>query len=125
MNEDTAALQQLTWAVQALAASADDQVRLFPPSVCTACELLSDFQNWFEGTRWRSSLGFTASQLEALTRIAKTIESMEVTPCYAIEELKVGSDWKQLRAEAVECLCVFSWPINPPPRDRSTYVEAG
>lgn len=125
MNEDQRAFQQLKWAVQALAASAEDQFKLFPSFVCAACELLSDFENWHGATIWRSSLGITPEQRSALDAVKSKIAGMRDTPCFSDVALRDREDWKELRLCAASCLSAFGWARDLPPDGRSTYLRGG
>ena len=122
MNEDQAAFLQLQWAVQALAASPHDQVRLHPEFACVSCELRSDFENWHEATSWRSSLGITKEQSLALQAVMTQIDALEPTPCFTAEPLE-RSDWSRLRELAIECLRQFGWKRELPPVERNVDVR--
>ena len=121
MLEDRDALQQLRWAVQALAADADEQLRLFPDFVDKPFELVDDFDNWWRGTRWRTGLGFTAEHSAALDQVQRLIDSL---PAEAYSEQSVRCDpaWTALRDAAKEALRVLGWPPELPPDGRSAYV---
>ena len=121
-NEDQTAQQQLRWAIQALAASAEDQARLFPPSACTACELLGDFENWYGVVVSRDSLGIAAEQRAALDAVKGHIVAMEPTQCFTGPGALERRDWQELRLRAAACLSSFGWAAGVPPSDRSTYV---
>ena len=68
-DEDQWALEQLKWAVQALAAEPESQLRLFPDFVCKPDELVLEFDHWKQATIWRETLGITSGQLESLDAI--------------------------------------------------------
>ncbi len=125
MNEDMAAFQQLKWALQALAASTEDQEVLFPSFTCTACELLTDFENWYSATVWRESLGITSSQRSALDNVRAKSEALQDTPCFSEAVLRNREDWQELRRSAATCLSSFGWKSELPPEDRSTYIQGG
>jgi hypothetical protein len=125
MNEDEAAFQQLKWAVQALAASADDQAHLYPSFACPACELLLDFDDWHRATVWRKSLAITTDQRKALDSIQAQIDSMEETPCFSTVAIRDRADWQRLRDSASRCLELFGWERDLPPDRRSEFVPGG
>ena len=124
MYEDQAALEQLKWAVQALAAPAAEQPQLFPKDVCVPCELLTDFQDWYLVTRQRTSLRMTPQQQHALSEIREAIQALGEVACFSAEELSTPS-WTALREQAVGCLNQFGWSQMLPPEGRSAYVPAG
>ena len=123
MIDDQDVLQQLRWAVQALAASAQDQVRLFPSFVCPACELLTDFDNWHRAAESHVSLSFTPEQRNGLNAIRAQIESMPESPCFSAAVIRDRHDWRVLRDAASRCLALFGWDPDLPPEGRSTYVR--
>jgi len=125
MNEDEFSFQNLKWTVQALAASAEDQVHLYPSFTCPACELLSDFDNWYRATVWRESIEITIEQLKALDAIQAHIESMDETPCFSTAALRNREDWLHLRNTASKCLSAFDWDLALPPEGRSQYIKGG
>ena len=125
MNEDEFSFQNLKWAVQALAANAEDQVHLYPSFTCPACELLSDFDNWCRATVWRESIEITIEQRQALDAIQAYIDSMDETPCFSTDALRDRKDWQHLRETASKCLEAFYWERVLPPEDRNTYVKGG
>lgn len=125
MNEDKAALEQLKRAVQALAASAEDQARLFPPLACPACELISDFTGWHHATVWREALAISVEQRKALQLLQSRIDAMEQTPCFSMEAIRDREDWQRVRASAARCLECFGWEQGLPPEPRSSQARGG
>ena len=123
MSEEQSAVQQLQWAVQALAASAAAQLTMYPEFVCPACELVSDFDNWSRATTCRSSPGITEEQRAALQAMQSWIESMEPTACFSGQSSLERQDWEHLRGLAAVCLAAFRWESALPPSGRSTYVQ--
>lgn len=121
-KEDEGALQQLQWAIQALAANEADQPALFPDFVCVCCELINDFGNWYHATIWRESLVFTERQRQSLESLNKRIDVLEHTVCFSNSILE-KEDWCELRTSASECLSMFGWQRNPPPINRSVYIK--
>ena len=124
MTEDEVSFQQLQWSVQALAAKLHDQTSLYPTFVCVACELVTDFDNWYRATVWRDSLTFTSQQLDALRAVDDAISSVNDTPCFDTSQLN-NPDWQRLREIAAACCKAFEWPLTLPPQGRSAYVQGG
>jgi hypothetical protein len=122
MFETDAALLQLKWAVQALAADPTDQMQLHPKLACTSCELMNDFDNWYGATRWRPDIGWTETQHSALTSIAEYVGSMDATPCFDNGPLHSRADWARLRELARQCLNVLNWGQELPPTARNVFV---
>ncbi len=107
MVDSLDALEQLKWSVQALAADAETQQRLFPVYACTMDELVLDFDNWFKATRWRDDLAISSDQSQALESIDRLIESMS-REAFADGALQTHHDWQTLRAAAAKALRAFA-----------------
>ena len=122
MVEDQTAFQQLRWAIQALAADADEQLGLFPSFVDKPHELVDDFDNWWRATRWRESLGLSPAQVGALDAVQRLVDAL---PPVVYTELAVRTDqrWSELRIAARSVARLFGWPPDLPPSGRSAYVE--
>ena len=118
-DEDQAVLQQLKWSVQALAATPEVQLKLFPEFVCKPDELVLDFDQ--AATVWRESLEITREQLSALESIDATMDEMP-PEIFTDEHVRTNVKWERLRQVAVNCLAAFGWPRDAPPEARSTYV---
>ena len=123
MLDDQYVFFQLKFSVQALAASAGDQVTLFPALTCFACELLGDYENWYGASIWREALGITENQRKSLDNLMNCIVEMEPHYCFKKSELYEKRDWEILRNLATKCLTEFGWPKELPPDGRSVYVK--
>ena len=128
-NEPTAeqrawSLDQLKWAVQALALDAEQQVRLYPHFVCIGDELALDFD---DGCRVACAQhAFTAEQLAALAALDEWLATMtaenDATLWRTGEVLATHPHWQEARRRARAALRAFGWPLDVPPGDRATYV---
>jgi hypothetical protein len=123
MLDDQYVFQQLKYSVQALAASAYDQVTLFPSFTCFACELIGDYENYYRATIWRKALLITNNQRKSLDELMNGIDMMEPHNCFAKSELYQIRDWENLRNLAKSCLAEFGWSSELPPDGRSVYVK--
>jgi hypothetical protein len=116
-------LEQLKWAVQALAQSPDDQLSLFPSFVCVADELALDFSQCFEVVLSAGLL--TPKQSEFLARLDTALEAssgpdhLEIWTNTALQDHEV---WVHFRQLAVDALAACDWPNEAPPSGRAIYV---
>ncbi len=111
-----AQLEQLLWALQALAMPATVQRQLFPSGVCVPDELVLDFDEC-----WRHVGDLTEKQQSVLKRLDETIDrwsGLEHPDVWEDSALDVHVVWHEFRTLAVEALKAFSWPIAEPPSDR-------
>ena len=120
------AIDQLRWAVQALALPASEQIRLFPSFVCVADELALDFSHWFEVASDGGEL--TSEQRVALQHLDDTLAAFsgsEHPDVWTEEALHAHPTWVQFRQQASAFLAAFDWPYEPPPSNRAIYVGPG
>lgn len=111
------------WAVQALACTSDVQLKLFPDFTHKPDELVLDFDNWYQATKWREDVGMTSDKLESLGVLDSYIEAMP--PESFDEEFVInGKDWSRLRDLARQTLAVCSWQLEEPPMDRAIYINS-
>lgn len=117
------ASNQIMWSVQALACPAGVQLKLFPDFTHKPDELVLDFENWYQATKWRDDVGMTSKKLEALAVLDSFMEEM---PPERFDEKFViaGEDWEQLRDLARQTLAVCDWPLEAPPMDRAVYIKS-
>jgi hypothetical protein len=120
----TRPLDQLKWALQALALDAEQQVRLLPPFVCVGDELALDFD---DGHRVAcADHAFTAEQRAALAAVDECLANMTAENDKALwqggEVLASHPDWQEARRRARAALRAFGWPLEVPPGDRAIYV---
>jgi hypothetical protein len=120
--------QQLMWAVQALAQSADVQPTLFPPFVLVADELALELDHWREvaegyaGGSWspaqRAAVAAVDAALSAMTDVGRP-ELWDEPGCLSRPE------WAEVRRLARAALAAFGWPAGMPPDGRGVYVPGG
>lgn len=113
------ALDQLRWALQALAAPADQQVQLFPSFVCIPDELVLDFDQWFRATTRNAE--FSSEQQTALAQLDESIAAWS-GPAHADVWLEAAlathPAWFDFRSLARDALASFGWLVELPPPDR-------
>jgi len=116
-------MDQLRWAIQALALPASDQVRLFPSFVCVADELTLDFSHWFEVVSGCG--GLSAEQRTALHYLDERIGAFSGAAhrdVWTVEALHAHPAWMQFRQCASGALVAFGWPQEVPPTNRAIYL---
>lgn len=117
------ASNQIMWAVQALACTSEVQLKLFPDFTHKPDELVLDFDNWYQATKWRDDVGMTPEKLRSLEVLDSYIAAMP--PKRFDEEFVIhGQDWARLRDLARETLEACDWPLETPPLDRAVYVKS-
>lgn len=122
-DEDQAALLQLQWATQALAADPEAQLGLFPAFVDKPFELVDDFDNWFRATAWRTSLGMSPAQEAALRKLSDALSTLSMSEL-SEHAVRVSAAWIEVRSLAGDALHRFGWSRETPPHDRTAYVRA-
>ena len=123
MDLHLASFQQLRWAVQALAATADDQLSLFPDFVDKPFELVDDFDNWWQATRWRTGYGLIPEEIAALDAVQRVVDALP-REAYTEEALRSDQAWAEVRAVAQNALRALAWPSELPPRDSSVQADS-
>jgi hypothetical protein len=123
-EEDEAAFKQLQWATQALSQPPDVQLSLYPDFTNKPYELLSDFDNWYQATRWRKSLPISDIQGAELKKIFEFSQNIP-EELLSEEAVKNDTTWAELRKKAGYVLTLFGWKSEPPPMGRSAYIPAG
>lgn len=129
MDERADHFRQLRWSLQALAASASDQLSVFPEWAVTADELALDFDQWGGCVlqNYRSELD--DSQRAPLEAIAHTFARMSHdavefdADVWSAAALESSEQWDAIRRLAVEALTAFGWPAELPPVDRSPIAD--
>ena len=111
-------LRHLKWSLQALAASASEQLALFPDSVTEADELALDFDNCAAVVRGRDESGLSEAQLAALSAIDQQLATMSRlateldADMWSETALKHDQNWAQIRQLAEEALKAFGWTVT-------------
>lgn len=120
-------LQELHWALQALAQPADVQLTLFPDFACKTDELALDFDDWAPAVLQCPEIELTEPQRTALQHIDEAFTKMnaEGTPIWTDDALRSAPEWEQARSLARQALAAFAWPPDAPPLRRGAYVPAG
>jgi hypothetical protein len=119
-------LRHLRWSLQALAASASEQLALFPDAVTQADELALDFDNCAAVVRGSEESGLSEAQLESLAAIDQQLATMSrlatelEADMWSEQALKHDQNWAQIRQLAEEALKAFGWTAtgdaSGPPR---------
>lgn len=119
-------INQLKYAIQALALEASDQLTLFPDFAVVTDELLMDFDNWKNAAIGNYPDYFSSEQLKILDDIDAFIAKFELEDpeMPVIDELKISSFWRELRVIARNALVQFNWPNELPPYNQETFVKA-
>jgi hypothetical protein len=119
-------LDQLRWALQALAAPAERQIELFPSFVCIPDELVLDFDQWLPVAA--AEVAFTPEQQGALDQLAARIDAWSGSAHPEVWEqgaLRTHSVWGEFRGLSAAALAAFGWPAELPPTDRGAiYVRS-
>jgi hypothetical protein len=113
-------LQQLQWALQALALPADVQIRLYPDFVVVADELALEYNNYFAAALGNHPEQFSPTQVQALQSIDALLNEMsgsENAEQWTIDALRSHIKWAEVRILAEQALTQLGWPRNVPPFD--------
>jgi hypothetical protein len=108
-------LRHLKWSLQALAASASEQMALFPDAVTQADELALDFDNCAAVVRGSDESGLSEAQLDSLAAIDQQLATMSRlateldADMWSERALKHDQNWAQIRHLAEEALKAFGW----------------
>jgi hypothetical protein len=122
---------QFRWSLQALACDADDQRSLFPNSVDTLYELVSDYDHWSKTAQSYFAGLFSKDQLAALRAIDSRIDAMSRggreydKSLWYDDALNSRREWEELRSLSKSALACFDWPLEKPPWGRSLYARGG
>ena len=108
--------QRLKHALQALAAPADVQVRLFPAFVHTSDELMLDFDNFCGVVLGNYGTELAAEKTAILRAINLHLDSYPES-AEGNEALKNHLFWVQTRVLALRALDVFGWRRATPPTE--------
>jgi hypothetical protein len=118
------AMQELRWALQALAQPAAVQLQLFPKFVCKADELALDFDNWCAVVQGQQTLTTEQrSALQSLDSLLMTTSGRHNAPHWSDEALRHDPLWEEVRELARNALASFGWSSEVPPSNRSVYVS--
>ena len=101
--------------MQALAAQAEDQLRLYPDFVCKADELADDFYNWCLYSR--SRLVLSEAQRASLNTLESAISDMSRRGndgLWSDRALRKSARWTEIRLLARRSLELFGWPLEVP-----------
>jgi hypothetical protein len=125
-------LTQLKWALQALAASPDNQASLFPEFVSVPDELALDFDHWRD-VAVSNSQDLSPRQLHSLAVIDAHLKKMSRNGSdfdatyWTLDGLRTHLRWSYARELAKNALAEFGWAVELPPRDPGarggTYVQ--
>lgn len=118
-------LQEFQWAVQALAAPADDQLARFPDFVVKADELALDFDQWMMCAVEHHGADWSPNQrelIEALDRMLSSMSGSANGHLWQDEAVRADPQWEAVREAARKALDAFGWPSIVPPRSGSIYV---
>lgn len=133
-------MTRLKWSIQALAAPAAAQVRLFPRFVCVADELAVDFEEALRGIRSAGSSdagdreetegperagALSPAQRAAVDALDAQLEKMsgpERAEMWTDDALHNSAEWTRVRHLAALALRTMDWPMELPPQGRAIYV---
>jgi hypothetical protein len=119
----TWSLEELKWALQALALPAEAQQNLFPSFVSVTDELALDFDHW-----WRTAAGWhewTVDQLAALRSLDALLVQMSAEKDaghWTVSALANDPCWQEVRQRARIALGLFGWEPETPAADRGIYI---
>lgn len=131
---------RLKWSIQALAAPAAAQLRLFPDFVCVADELAIDFEEALRGIRSAGSSdagdreeaegperaeALSPAQRAAVDALDAQLEEMsgpEHAEMWTDDALHTSVAWTRVRHLAASALRTMDWPNELPPQGRAMNV---
>ncbi len=117
--------QRLKHSLQALAADASEQNKLFPKFTVKPDELVIDFDNWHSAAFAECEHDMTIQQVEALSAIDRLFESAKPdSGAWAEGALETHPFWKDIRVLARKALMAFGWPLELPPSYAQEYVRS-
>lgn len=119
------ALDRLKWCLQALAAPAEDQLRLYPDFVCKADELGDDFYNWCLYLRSKVELSEEQrASLDTLEDVIKLMSRRGNDSLWSGRALGKSARWTEVRLLARQSLELFGWPAEVPYSEWRAEAEA-
>src|SRR5262245_54969399 len=119
-------LDSLRRSIQALCATGQEQLLLFPEFVCCADELALDFESAHLGLSESTKAQFTAEQTHALLTFDRRLEEKSGpanAEFWTTEALLRDPDWQGIRQLAARVRDAFGWPAEMPERNGATYVS--
>ena len=111
-------LQQLQWALQALAQPAEIQISMFPPYVVIADELALEFSHWLQFVISSSRSLLTDTQvktLESLDDFIADSKGSDDADHWTVLALRSDPFWSRIRSLACDALVILDWPVALPP----------
>ena len=117
---DVAVRERLLHALQALAAEADVQEKLFPDFVAKTDELIIDFVGWRVSCVHNGSL--SVQEAGAFYAVHVFISSRP-KDCHAPGCLRSHPFWAELRKKASGALAAAGWTKDTPPSYAHEYVK--
>lgn len=109
------------WSLQALAASAEIQLNLFPDFDLKVDELAIEFDQWYQVIKRRRTM-FTKKQktlLEDLNQKLDEISGPDNEHYWLEDTLKTDVAWESIRSLARLALSALGWPVEDPMKHRS------
>jgi hypothetical protein len=116
-------LDQLKWALQALALPYEAQRNLFPSFACIADELALDFDHWRATAMHQHH--FTPDQIAALASLDALLTEMTAekdSGLWTDDALAHSPRWETVREHALNALGAFHWTLETPPSSRAVFV---
>jgi hypothetical protein len=123
MTTDLAALRRC---VQALAADAADQVRLFPAFVMVGDELALDFEEAMRSCR-PAIAGLSERKRAAIDALDQQITALSGAwneAFWSTDGVMSDPRWEQIRARAREVLLACGWAVEVPGPSTAIYIPA-
>lgn len=108
--------ERLQHSIRALASPIENQLKLFAPFECPACELLLTFDDDIDPFI-QLSPDLSPTERTALTELRRKLGSLPKLECERTGpriELE-REHWTAIRASARAVLEAFGWPVEPPP----------
>jgi len=112
-----AILERLRHALQALAATPEEQAELLPEFVCEADELALEFDNWLKEAIAKYAAEMSAEQIAALEAVDRLLDEMSGkhrTNLWTAAALRDDGRWSRVRSLACTALERFGWPAGVP-----------
>lgn len=114
-------MSRFMWSLQALAAPADVQLKLFPDFDWKVDELAIEFDQWYQVMKRRRSL-FTVKARKFLEDLNSKLDEMsgpENSQLWLEDTLRTDASWEMIRDLARHALNAIGWPIENPMLSRS------
>lgn len=119
-------MRRLMQSIQGLAASAEQQLAIYPDFVCRVDELALDYDNWFVAVLSNDGQSLSEAQEQCLRELDGMLSSMSGGPHAALwteKALRERREWEDLRRAARRSLAAFGWKANPPPPSEDFFVS--